>query len=110
MCHWAFESRILCKNSTAIFLQCKQQNHAQYAAGNDFAQAPSNHQIPPGIGKSIAVGRSQYIRDDDGIGQNGRQRNCPFPSAKQISAHSTDQGGQTSHYDIQNTAAGQKIA
>lgn len=56
----------LFKNNIAIFLQCKQKNHAEDSAGKDFARTDREHKKRDSAGKSVGIGQNK--RNDNGIG------------------------------------------
>ena len=96
---------ILREDVFAVFLQYFQEADAQHAAGDDFANSHSEHEIRDSALEFVGI--SQHEGDDDRIGDNGGKRgkkDFDYPClsvgfcapAEKIGAKRAQKGSQTS--------------
>ena len=85
-----------------------QKKLAKAHAGDQLAETDSQHEQRNAAGNMVGVG--QYKRDDQRVGDNGRDRAQEAVLPKRVGAKGAEQGRESAENNIGQRAAGQYIA
>ena len=106
------------ENLIAVFLQRLHQEESQNAAGDHFADADRQHKERNAAFKMIGIGKDK--RNDDGVGQDGRERAAKLANqsglcsraltvSDQIGPNRAHERCKASEDDVPDNAIGQPV-
>lgn len=106
---------LVVEDPALVFLQGKQQDHAEDTAGDKLSGAHRQAIIAETLQcrqavdqQAIAVDQDQ--RDDKGIGCDRTDRSTPFPPAERVSPECAKQSRQAAEKNVRQCTACQNVA
>ena len=78
---------LFCKETPSVFLQCKEKQHSEDSAGDDFADGYGDERKPQ---RSYSVSVQEYKWNNDCVGHDRGHRSKPFKIAQFSGKNSAD--------------------